>query len=178
MFILNAGLTPSPVGAAGELLIGGVGLARGYHERPALTAERFVPNPYGAPGERLYRTGDLARYRADGVVEYIGRVDHQVKVRGFRIELGEIEACLREQAGIREAVVLADNDRLIAYLVSSAPDAPEVYKAVLRERLPDYMVPAHLMFLDSLPLTPMASSIARHCRRWTRRCCAQVMWRP
>ncbi|WP_252958920.1 condensation domain-containing protein, partial [Pseudomonas simiae] len=126
----------------------------GYHERPALTAERFVPNPYGAPGERLYRTGDLARYRADGVVEYIGRVDHQVKVRGFRIELGEVEACLREQAGIREAVVLADNDRLIAYLVSSAPDAPEVYKAALRERLPDYMVPAHLMFLDSLPLTP------------------------
>ncbi|WP_431479914.1 non-ribosomal peptide synthase/polyketide synthase [Pseudomonas simiae] len=154
LFILNAGLTPSPVGAAGELLIGGVGLARGYHERPALTAERFVPNPYGAPGERLYRTGDLARYRADGVVEYIGRVDHQVKVRGFRIELGEVEACLREQAGIREAVVLADNDRLIAYLVSSAPDAPEVYKAALRERLPDYMVPAHLMFLDSLPLTP------------------------
>ncbi|WP_207249022.1 non-ribosomal peptide synthase/polyketide synthase, partial [Pseudomonas sp. FW305-55] len=154
LFILNAGLTPSPVGAASELLIGGVGLARGYHERPALTAERFVPNPYGAPGERLYRTGDLARYRADGVVEYIGRVDHQVKVRGFRIELGEIEACLREQAGIREAVVLADNDRLIAYLVSSAPDTPEVYRAALRERLPDYMVPAHLVFLDSLPLTP------------------------
>ncbi|UII73718.1 non-ribosomal peptide synthase/polyketide synthase [Pseudomonas sp. HN11] len=154
LFILNAGLAPTPVGAAGELLIGGVGLARGYHECPALTAERFVPNPFGAPGERLYRTGDLARYRADGVVEYIGRVDHQVKVRGFRIELGEIEACLREHAGVREAVVLADNDRLIAYLVSTAPDAPDVYKAALRQRLPDYMVPAHLMFLDSLPLTP------------------------
>ncbi len=154
LFILNAGLTPSPLGTAGELLIGGVGLARGYHERPALTAERFVPNPYGAPGERLYRTGDLARYRAEGVVEYIGRVDHQVKVRGFRIELGEIEACLREQAGVREAVVLADNDRLIAYLVSSAPEAPEAYKTALRERLPDYMVPAHLIFLDCLPLTP------------------------
>ncbi|WDU65426.1 non-ribosomal peptide synthase/polyketide synthase [Pseudomonas poae] len=154
LFILNAGLTPCPLGAAGELLIGGVGLARGYHARPALTAERFVPNPYGAPGERLYRTGDLARYRADGVVEYIGRVDHQVKVRGFRIELGEIEACLREHAGVREAVVLADNDRLIAYLVTSAPQAPDAYKAALRERLPDYMVPAHLMFLDSLPLTP------------------------
>ncbi|WP_339494068.1 non-ribosomal peptide synthase/polyketide synthase [Pseudomonas sp. EA_35y_Pfl1_P108] len=153
-FILTAGLTPSPVGAAGELLIGGVGLARGYHERPALTAERFVPNPYGAPGERLYRTGDLARYRADGAVEYIGRVDHQVKVRGFRIELGEIEACLREHAGVREAVVLADNDRLIAYLVSSVPDTVEAYKAALRERLPDYMLPAHLVFLDSLPLTP------------------------
>ncbi|MPR05151.1 amino acid adenylation domain-containing protein, partial [Pseudomonas sp. MAFF 212408] len=158
LFILNAGLTPCPQGAAGELLIGGVGLARGYHQRPALTAERFVPNPYGAPGERLYRSGDLARYRADGVVEYIGRVDHQVKVRGFRIELGEIEACLREHAAVREAVVLADNDRLIAYLVSVAPDQQaalrDQYKAALRERLPDYMVPAHLIFLDSLPLTP------------------------
>ncbi len=158
LFILNAGLTPCPQGAAGELLIGGVGLARGYHQRPALTAERFVPDPYGAPGERLYRTGDLARYRADGVVEYIGRVDHQVKVRGFRIELGEIEACLRELTAVREAVVLADNDRLIAYLVSVAPDQQaalrEQYKAALRERLPDYMVPAHLIFLDSLPLTP------------------------
>ncbi|NJJ57027.1 non-ribosomal peptide synthase/polyketide synthase [Pseudomonas sp. B14(2022)] len=154
LFILNAGLSPCPVGAAGELLIGGVGLARGYHARPALTAERFVPNPYGAPGERLYRSGDLARYRADGVVEYIGRVDHQVKVRGFRIELGEIEACLREHEGVREAVVLADNDRLIAYLVTSAAQPPHAYTAALRERLPDYMVPAHVMFLDSLPLTP------------------------
>ncbi|MCS4251613.1 non-ribosomal peptide synthase/polyketide synthase [Pseudomonas sp. BIGb0164] len=154
LFILNAGLTPCPQGAAGELLIGGVGLARGYHARPALTAERFVPNPFGAPGERLYRTGDLARYRADGVVEYIGRVDHQVKVRGFRIELGEIEACLREQPGVREAVVLADNDHLIAYLVTATPEEPHAYKAALRERLPDYMVPAHWVFLDSLPLTP------------------------
>ncbi|WP_338505716.1 non-ribosomal peptide synthase/polyketide synthase [Pseudomonas poae] len=154
LFILNAGLTPSPVGAAGELLIGGVGLARGYHARPALTAERFVPNPYGAPGERLYRTGDLARYRADGVVAYIGRVDHQVKVRGFRIELGEIEACLREQAGVREAVVLADNDRLIAYLVTAQPQPQASYKAALRAHLPDYMVPAQVMFLDCLPLTP------------------------
>ncbi|WP_448124939.1 non-ribosomal peptide synthase/polyketide synthase [Pseudomonas veronii] len=154
LFILNAGLSPCPLGAAGELLIGGVGLARGYHARPALTAERFVPNPYGAPGERLYRTGDLARYRDHGVVEYIGRVDQQVKVRGFRIELGEIEACLREHPGVREAVVLADNDRLIAYLVTSAPQTPQVYQAALRERLPDYMVPAYLMCLDSLPLTP------------------------
>ncbi|MEB0191363.1 non-ribosomal peptide synthase/polyketide synthase [Pseudomonas sp. CCI1.1] len=154
LFILNAGLTPCPQGVSGELLIGGVGLARGYHGQPALTAERFVPNPFGAPGERLYRTGDLARYQADGVVEYIGRVDHQVKVRGFRIELGEIEACLREFDGVREAVVLADNDRLIAYLVSAAPQAPQVYKTALRERLPDYMVPAQWLFLDSLPLTP------------------------
>ncbi|MFL1491454.1 non-ribosomal peptide synthase/polyketide synthase [Pseudomonas antarctica] len=158
LFILNAGLTPCPLGAAGELLIGGVGLARGYHARASLTAERFVPNPYGAPGERLYRTGDLARYRPDGVVEYIGRVDHQVKVRGFRIELGEIEACLRENAAVREAVVLADNDRLIAYLVTFTTEQQAAlrdhYKAQLRERLPDYMVPAQLIFLDSLPLTP------------------------
>ncbi len=158
LLILNAGLAPCPQGAAGELLIGGAGLARGYHARPALTAERFVPNPYGAPGERLYRTGDLARYRPEGVVEYIGRVDHQVKVRGFRIELGEIEACLRENAAVREAVVLADNDRLIAYLVTCAPEQQaslrEQYKADLRARLPDYMVPAHLIFLETLPLTP------------------------
>ncbi|MGU9813109.1 non-ribosomal peptide synthase/polyketide synthase [Pseudomonas sp. LF052] len=158
LFILNAGLMPCPQGAAGELLIGGAGLARGYHARAALTAERFVPNPYGAPGERLYRTGDLARYRPEGVVEYIGRVDHQVKVRGFRIELGEIEACLRENAAVREAVVLADNDRLIAYLVTCAPEQQaslrEQYKADLRARLPDYMVPAHLIFLETLPLTP------------------------
>jgi amino acid adenylation domain-containing protein/non-ribosomal peptide synthase protein (TIGR01720 family) len=154
LFILNAGLSPNPVGAPGELLIGGMGLARGYHARPALTAERFVPNPYGAPGERLYRTGDLARYRADGVVAYIGRVDHQVKVRGFRIELGEIEACLRDLEAVREAVVLADNDRLVAYLVTAQPQPAESYKAALRTRLPDYMIPTHLIFLDSLPLTP------------------------
>jgi len=161
LFILNADLTPCPVGASGELLIGGVGLARGYHGRAAMTAERFVPNPFADNGERLYRTGDLARYRVDGVVEYIGRVDHQVKVRGFRIELGEIEACLREQAGVREAVVVAENDQLLAYLVTQGPtpDAEqgplrEAFKAALREVLPDYMVPAHMLFLAGLPLTP------------------------
>ncbi len=161
LFILNADLTPCPVGAAGELLIGGVGLARGYLGRAAMTAERFVPNPFAGNGERLYRTGDLARYRADGVVEYIGRVDHQVKVRGFRIELGEIEACLREQSRIREAVVVAENDQLLAYLVTDTP-TPEADQGALRERckvalrevLPDYMVPAHMQFLLRLPLTP------------------------
>ncbi|CAI8969681.1 non-ribosomal peptide synthase/polyketide synthase [Pseudomonas chlororaphis] len=161
LFILNADLAPCPVGAAGELLIGGVGLARGYHGRAALTAERFVPDPFAGSGERLYRTGDLARYRADGVVEYIGRVDHQVKVRGFRIELGEIESCLRDQAEVREAAVLAENDRLVAYLVthdatSEADQAVlrERFKATLRESLPDYMVPAYLLFLERMPLTP------------------------
>ncbi|MGY1880771.1 non-ribosomal peptide synthase/polyketide synthase [Pseudomonas reactans] len=161
LFVLNSELTPSPVGASGELLIGGVGLARGYHGRAAMTAERFVPNPFARNGERLYRTGDLARYRVDGVVEYIGRVDHQVKVRGFRIELGEIEACLREQRDVREAVVVAENDQLLAYLVThtAISDADqgalrETLKAALRDVLPDYMVPAHMLFLARLPLTP------------------------
>ncbi|MCB2250910.1 non-ribosomal peptide synthase/polyketide synthase [Pseudomonas chlororaphis] len=161
LFILSADLAPCPPGAAGELLIGGVGLARGYHGRAALTAERFVPDPFSSSGERLYRTGDLARYRADGVVEYIGRVDHQVKVRGFRIELGEIESALREQAEVSEAAVLAENDRLIAYLVTHEPleDAQQAglrerLKAALRETLPDYMVPAYLLFLERMPLTP------------------------
>ncbi|WP_430445626.1 MAG: non-ribosomal peptide synthase/polyketide synthase [Pseudomonas piscis] len=161
LFILDGGLTPCPQGAAGELLIGGVGLARGYHERPAMTAERFVPHPFSTSGERVYRTGDLSRYRAEGIVEYIGRVDHQVKVRGFRIELGEIEACLREQPAVREAAVLADNDRLIAYLVTHQVTAEadqatlrEQFKAAMREALPDYMVPAYLIFLERMPLTP------------------------
>ncbi|NJJ57029.1 non-ribosomal peptide synthase/polyketide synthase [Pseudomonas grimontii] len=161
LFILNAELTPSPVGTSGELLIGGVGLARGYHGRAAMTAERFVPNPFATNGERLYRTGDLARYRADGVVEYIGRVDHQVKVRGFRIELGEIEACLREQADVREAAVVAEHDQLLAFLVTRQPVSDEEqvtlrerFKAALREQLPEYMVPAYLVFLERMPLTP------------------------
>lgn len=120
-----------------------------------------MPNPFARNGERLYRTGDLARYRVDGVVEYIGRVDHQVKVRGFRIELGEIEACLREQSAVREAVVVAENDQLLAYLVTHAVTSEtdqgtlrETFKTALRAVLPDYMVPAHMLFLARLPLTP------------------------
>ncbi|WP_207238183.1 MULTISPECIES: condensation domain-containing protein, partial [unclassified Pseudomonas] len=129
------------------------GLARAYLNRALLSAERFVPDPFGATGARLYRTGDLARYRADGVIEYVGRVDHQVKIRGFRIELGEIETLLLAQPGVREALVLAADHQLIAYLVAEQQDA-EALKAILREQLPDYMVPAHLIFLDRMPLNP------------------------
>ena len=120
--MLDERLRPAPIGVAGELFVSGVGLARGYHDLPGLTAEKFIPNPFGEAGSRLYRTGDLARYREDGAIEYLGRVDHQVKLRGFRIELEEIEAVLREHKGIREAVVTVGHDtaghqRLIAYVV-------------------------------------------------------------
>ncbi|WP_049346370.1 non-ribosomal peptide synthetase, partial [Pseudomonas aeruginosa] len=167
-YILDGQLNLLPVGVAGELYLGGEGVARGYLERPALTAERFVPDPFGAPGSRLYRSGDLTRGRADGVVDYLGRVDHQVKIRGFRIELGEIEARLREHPAVREAVVVAQpgavGQQLVGYVVAQAPavaDSLEAQaecrtqlKTALRERLPEYMVPSHLLFLARMPLTP------------------------
>jgi acyl-coenzyme A synthetase/AMP-(fatty) acid ligase len=151
-----------PVGVAGELHIGGEGLARGYWKRPDLTAERFVPDPYTeAPGARLYRTGDLARYLPDGRLEWLSRLDHQVKVRGFRIELGEIEAALSRHPAIRRVVVVAkggpaDETRLYAYLLAAAgmePTATELRKH-LKATLPVFMVPAAFVFLDELPLTP------------------------
>jgi acyl carrier protein len=159
LYILDEGMRAVPVGVAGELYIGGVGLGRGYWRRAELTAERFVPHPYRA-GERLYRTGDVARYGADGAIEYVGRMDHQVKVRGFRIELGEVEAALRSHAGVREAVVVARADesgaRLVAYVVRSGEES--VSSAELRryvgERLPEYMVPAVIVELEELPLLP------------------------
>ncbi len=166
LYILGSDLELNPTGAPGELLIGGEGLARGYFQRPALTAERFVPDPFSFCGERLYRTGDLTRYRAEGVIEYIGRIDHQVKIRGLRIELGEIEARLLAQADVRETVVVAQDGatgmQLVAYVVALSPPANAEAEAVLRaalkaslkEQLPEYMVPAHLLFLGALPLTP------------------------
>ncbi|MEX5627953.1 non-ribosomal peptide synthetase [Pseudomonas marginalis] len=158
-YILDADLALVPQGATGELYVGGAGLAQGYHERPGMTAERFVADPFARQGGRLYRTGDLVRQRADGLVEYLGRIDHQVKIRGFRIELGEIETRLLEHAAVREAVVLAldspSGRQLVAYLVSDADHGTlrEALKAHLKAQLPDYMVPAHLIVLDSMPLT-------------------------
>ena len=158
-YILDADLALVPQGATGELYVGGAGLAQGYHQRPGMTAERFVADPFARNGGRLYRTGDLVRQRADGLVEYLGRIDHQVKIRGFRIELGEIETRLLEHEAVREAVVLAldspSGKQLVAYLVSDADHAPlrDALKAHLKAQLPDYMVPAHLTVLDSMPLT-------------------------
>ncbi|MGU9810219.1 non-ribosomal peptide synthetase [Pseudomonas sp. LF052] len=158
-YILDADLALVPQGATGELYVGGAGLAQGYHQRPGMTAERFVADPFATNGGRLYRTGDLVRQRADGLVEYLGRIDHQVKIRGFRIELGEIETRLLEHQAVREAVVLAldspSGKQLVAYLVSDADHATlrDALKAHLKTQLPDYMVPAHLIVLDSMPLT-------------------------
>ncbi|VVO20933.1 non-ribosomal peptide synthetase [Pseudomonas fluorescens] len=158
-YILDADLALVPQGATGELYVGGAGLAQGYHQRPGMTAERFVADPFTHNGGRLYRTGDLVRQRGDGLVEYLGRIDHQVKIRGFRIELGEIETRLLEHAAVREAVVLAldapSGKQLVAYLVSDAEHGAlrDALKAHLKAQLPDYMVPAHLIVLDSMPLT-------------------------
>ncbi|TLP56039.1 amino acid adenylation domain-containing protein, partial [Pseudomonas mosselii] len=159
LYILDDDLRPLPAGFAGELYIGGQGLARGYHRRPDASAERFVPNPFGAAGERLYRTGDLVRLRLDGLVDYVGRIDHQVKVRGFRIELGEIEARLRQQPGVTDALVIArespSGKQLIGYVVGPQGDEQGgLLKAALRQSLPDYMVPAQILCLSRFPLTP------------------------
>ncbi|WKB55455.1 non-ribosomal peptide synthetase [Eleftheria terrae] len=160
LHVLDGDLQPVPPGLPGELCIGGDLLARGYVNRPGLTAERFIADPFGGRGGRLYRTGDLVRWQADGQLQYLGRIDHQVKVRGFRIELGEIEARLLEQPGVRQAVVLArpgpSGHRLVAY--ASAQAGMALQGAALRERLaaqlPDYMVPGSVVVLPQLPLNP------------------------
>ena len=150
--ILDADLNPVPVGVAGELYIAGVNLARGYQARPSLTAERFVANPYGAPGARMYRSGDLARWRADGAIDYLGRLDHQVKLRGLRIELGEIETVLVGHEAVREAVVIAQDDKLIGYWVGDACDEAAL-KFHLGQHVPEYMVPWRLMQVPAMPLS-------------------------
>ncbi|MBD3307337.1 amino acid adenylation domain-containing protein [candidate division KSB3 bacterium] len=164
-YILDSRFQPVPVGIPGELYIGGAGLARGYFNRPDLTADRFIPNPFNQDPEngftRLYRTGDLVRYRAEGYIEFLGRIDHQVKIRGFRIELGEIESVLAQHPDIRETVVIARTDRadrkqLVAYLVPVQGQKPasEDLRRFLSEHLPEYMIPAVFVSLEAMPLTP------------------------
>ncbi|WP_420125381.1 amino acid adenylation domain-containing protein, partial [Longimicrobium sp.] len=158
VYVLDAALRPVPAGVPGELYAGGEGVARGYLGRAALTAERFVPDPFAAkPGARMYRTGDRVRWAASGVVEYLGRLDEQVKVRGFRIELGEIESVLRGHPGVADCTVIArggdaGDKRVIAYVVGTAAEAD--LRAHLAARLPDHMVPATIVAMDALPLTP------------------------
>ncbi|HEX3527644.1 MAG TPA: amino acid adenylation domain-containing protein, partial [Thermoanaerobaculia bacterium] len=166
LHVVDRSLAPQPIGIPGELLLGGPGLARGYLDRPELTAAAFIPDPFGGlsngePGGRLYRTGDLVRQLADGAVQFLGRIDHQVKIRGFRIELGEIEAALARLPGVREAVVLAREDetgdkRLVAYVAAAVEQpttlGPEDLRTALRRSLPEAMVPADVVVLESLPL--------------------------
>jgi amino acid adenylation domain-containing protein len=160
-YLVDPSLQPVSIGVAGELLIGGAGVARGYLDRPDLTAERFIPDPFSRrPGARVYRTGDLARWLPDGNIDFLGRIDHQVKIRGYRIELNEIEAVLLEYPGVREAVAVARAESSGSTVAAYAVPRPGVpvtagdLRAHLRERLPEYMVPAGIAVLDELPRTP------------------------
>jgi amino acid adenylation domain-containing protein len=162
LYVLDSHQQPVPLGVAGELCIGGVGLARGYLNRPELTAEKFIPNPWGSDSsDRLYRSGDLVRYREDGNLEFLGRIDQQVKIRGFRIELGEIEEVLSRVPGVRQVAVVAREDvpgdkRLVGYVVADGEAAPAASKLKewLRGNLPEYMVPSGWVFMPELPLMP------------------------
>ncbi|MBO4122680.1 amino acid adenylation domain-containing protein [Cupriavidus gilardii] len=152
IYVLDADLNPVPAGIVGELYIGGPQLARGYLGRPGLTAERFVPDPFGH-GARMYRTGDRVKQDAQGRIEYLGRQDEQVKIRGYRVELGEVAHLLRSQAGVKDATVIVHEDRLVAYCVLHDSDIAPL-KSRLKAQLPDHMVPAQLIALDRLPVTP------------------------
>ncbi|MDF5723207.1 MAG: amino acid adenylation domain-containing protein [Rhizonema sp. PD37] len=162
IYILDTDAQPVPIGVSGELHISGVGLARGYLNQPELTAVRFIPNPFNPnPRSRLYKTGDLARYLPDGNIEYLGRLDHQVKVRGFRIELGEIESRIAQHPNVRQTVVVARAEetgaqRLVAYIVPKAQPVPSIseWRSFLIQQLPEYMLPSAFVILDALPLTP------------------------
>ncbi|WP_017654190.1 non-ribosomal peptide synthetase [Fortiea contorta] len=162
IYLLDQNLQPVPIGVPGELHIGGIGLAQGYLNRPELTQEKFIPHPFhNQPGARLYKTGDLARYLPDGNIEYLGRIDHQVKLRGFRVELGEIEALLSQHPAVNQNLVIVREDipgsqRLVAYIVPNPDQTPTVsdLRAFLKARLPEYMVPSAFILLDTLPLTP------------------------
>ena len=160
IYILDSHLQPVPVGVPGELYIGGVGVARGYLNRPELTVEKFIPNPFSNQlGARLYKTGDLGRYLPDGNIQFLGRIDYQVKIRGFRIELGEIEAVLTTHPEVRQAVVIPKEDtkgdkRLVAYVMSQESLTTSELRNLLKQKLPDYMVPSSFVFLEALPLTP------------------------
>ena len=160
IYLLDQYLEPVPVGVAGQLYIGGESLARGYHQDPGMTAEKFIPDPFSIDaGQRLYQTGDLVRYQTDGNLQFIGRVDHQVKIRGYRVELREIEILLSQHPAVRETIVLARGDgpgvSLVAYLVPEAATAPEVsdLRTYLGEKLPEYMVPSAFVVLSAMPLT-------------------------
>ena len=162
IYLLDPRGQPVPIGVAGELHIGGAGVAQGYWDRPELTAERFLPDPFGqGPGDRLYKTGDLARYRADGEIEFLGRIDHQVKIRGYRVEPGEIAASLGQHPDVRESVVVAHEDDtgakfLVAYIVPRAGRTPPSFelRSFLKGKVPEYMVASAFVSLESLPLTP------------------------
>jgi acyl carrier protein len=159
--ILDRDGNPAPLGVAGQLFVGGANLARGYADKPAATAERFVPHPFaGAPGERLYATGDLARSTLDGAIEFLGRVDHQVKVRGFRIEPAEIEAALERLPGVKRAVVVTREDRageriIVAYVVPAAPGRLDqaALIAFAADQLPKYLIPSSFVLIEAIPLT-------------------------